>query len=131
MNLQRTIYSLLTRVEDSILLIQSQTKQIRKADDFMLTPEGIFTLSGVCMQLIYIGESIKSIDAKTESLYLLKYPNIPWTDIMGLRNIIAHEYHRIDEDEIFRVITLDLQSLLDEVRKMKSELSIVKGIRKI
>lgn len=123
MNLQRTIYSLLTRVEDSILLIQGQTKHIRTADDFMLTPEGTFTLSGVCMQLIYIGESIKSIDSKTESQYLVKYPHIPWTDIMGLRNIIAHEYHRIDEDEIFRVITLDLQPLLDEIRKMKSEIS--------
>ena len=123
MNLQRTIYSLLTRIEDSILLIQSQTKHIKKSDDFMLTLEGTFTLSGACMQLIYIGESIKSIDSKTESHYLTKYPNIPWTDIMGLRNIIAHEYHRIDEDEIFRVITLDLQPLLDEIRKMKSELN--------
>ena len=28
-----------------------------------------------------------------------------------------HEYHRIDEDEKFRVITLDLQPLLDEIRR--------------
>ena len=122
MNLNKTIYSLLTRIEDSILLIQSQTKHINQADDFMLTPEGTFTLSGVCMQLIYIGESIKSIDAKTESKYLINYPEIPWTDIMGLRNIIAHEYHRIDEDEIFRVIISDLQPLLEQVQKMKSEI---------
>ena len=122
MNLNKMIYSLLTRIEDSILLIQSQTKHIHHADDFMLTPEGTFTLSGVCMQLIYIGESIKSIDAKTESQYLVNYPAIPWTDIMGLRNIIAHEYHRIDEDEIFRVIMSDLQPLLEQVQKMKSEL---------
>ena len=74
------------------------------------------------MLLIYIGESIKSIDAKTESQYLVNYPEIPWTDIMGLRNIIAHEYHRIDEDEIFRVMTYDLQPLLEMVQKMKSEL---------
>ena len=79
MNLQRTVYSLLTRIEDSI-------------------------------------------DAKTESQYLVNYPEIPWTDIMGLRNIIAHEYHRIDEDEIFRVIMSDLQPLLEQVQKMKSEL---------
>ena len=32
------------------------------------------------------------------------------------------EYHRIDEDEIFRVITSDLQPLLKQVQKMKSEL---------
>lgn len=44
MNLQRTIYSLLTRIEESILLIQGQTKHIKCADDFMLTPEGTFTL---------------------------------------------------------------------------------------
>lgn len=88
----------------------------------MLSPEGTFTLSGVCMLLIYIGESIKSIDSKTESRYLSNYPEIPWSDIMGLRNIIAHEYHRIDEDEIFRVITDDLQPLLETVKKMKSEL---------
>ena len=122
MNLKRTIYSLLTRIEESIELIQSQTKQIKTPNDFMLSPEGTFTLSGVCMLLIYIGESIKSIDSKTESQYLSNYPEIPWSDIMGLRNIIAHEYHRIDEDEIFRVITNDLQPLLATVKKMKSEL---------
>ncbi len=122
MNLKRTIYSLLTRIEESIELIQSQTKQIKTPNDFMLSPEGTFTLSGVCMLLIYIGESIKSIDSKTESQYLSNYPEIPWSDIMGLRNIIAHEYHRIDEDEIFRVITNDLQPLLETVKKMKSEL---------
>lgn len=122
MNRTKIIYSLLSRIEDSILLIQSQTKRIKKADDFLLSPEGMFTLSGVCMQLIYIGESIKSMDAKTERLYLINYPQIPWNDIMGLRDIIAHEYHRIDEDEIYRVINNDLQPLLEVVRKMKVEL---------
>ena len=122
MNQKKIIFSLLTRIEDSILLIQSQSTHIKKADDFILSPKGTFTLSGVCMLLIYIGESIKSIDAKTESKYLVNYPEIPWTDIMGLRNIIAHEYHRIDEDEIFHVITRDLQPLLEMVQKMKSEL---------
>ena len=122
MNQKKIIFSLLTRIEDSILLIQSQSTHIKKADDFVLSPEGTFTLSGVCMLLIYIGESIKSIDAKTESKYLVNYPEIPWTDIMGLRNIIAHEYHRIDEEEIFRVMTYDLQPLLEMVQKMKSEL---------
>ena len=122
MNQKKIIFSLLTRIEDSILLIQSQSTHIKKADDFVLSPEGTFTLSGVCMLLIYIGESIKSIDAKTESKYLVNYPEIPWTDIMGLRNIIAHEYYRIDEEEIFHVITRDLQPLLEMVQKMKTEL---------
>ena len=122
MKLKRTIYSLLDRIEDSIILIQSQTKHIKSAENFILSPEGTFALSGVCMQLIYIGESIKSINSKTNNQYLIRYPEIPWNDIMGLRNIIAHEYHRIDEEEIYLVITNELQPLLNMVQKMKSEL---------
>ena len=122
MNQVQLINMLLTRIEESIVLILSQTRFIKKADDFLLTPEGMFALSGVCMQLIYIGESIKSLDSKTKREYLVNYPTIPWSDVMGLRDIIAHEYHRIDEDEIYHVITHDLKPLLDEVRRMKMDL---------
>lgn len=73
------------------------------------------------MQLIFIGESVKVIDAK-ESGYLDKYSYIPWTEIMGLRDIIAHEYHRIDAEEIFGVIKNDLPSLLLAIRKMQKEI---------
>ena len=41
---------------------------------------------------------------------------------MGLRDIIAHEYHRIDEEEIFNVIKNELSPLLSVIRKMKQEL---------
>ena len=44
------------------------------------------------MQLIFIGESVKVIEKKTEGAYLIKYPMIPWIEIMGLRNLIAHQY---------------------------------------
>lgn len=41
---------------------------------------------------------------------------------MGLRDIIAHEYHRIDEEEIFNVITKDLPKLAKAINQMKSDL---------
>ncbi len=41
MNQKKTIYSLLARIEESITLIQSQTKHIKSADDFLLSPEGM------------------------------------------------------------------------------------------
>ncbi|MCD8268051.1 MAG: DUF86 domain-containing protein [Parabacteroides sp.] len=43
---------------------------------------------------------------------------------MGLRDIIAHEYHRIDEDEIFNVVKQDLEPLLYVIRQMKTDLSV-------
>lgn len=117
------IETLLTRIEDSILLILSKASLINKPDDFLLDQEGTFLLSGICMQLIFIGESIKTIDNKTSHEYLVHYPNIPWSLIMGLRDIIAHEYHRIDEEEIFNVIKNELSPLLSVIRQMKKELS--------
>lgn len=116
------IHSLLERIEDAITLIDENTSYIKSADDFLKSSDGMFTLSGVCMQLVFIGESVKVIDAKTESGYLARYKNIPWTSIMGLRDIIAHEYHHIDAEEIFKVIKKDLPILLITIRQMKEEL---------
>ena len=82
------IETLLNRVENAILLIQSKAGQLETPNDFLLDKEGTFLLSGICMQLIFIGESIKTIDNKTSHAYLTNYPNICWTQIMGLRDII-------------------------------------------
>lgn len=116
------IKALLDQIEEAILLIQSKADLVNKPDDFLLDQEGVFLLSGICMQLIFIGESIKTIDGKTSHEYLKQYPDVPWTQIMGLRDIIAHEYHRIDEEEIFNVIKNDLSPLLTVIRRMKSEI---------
>lgn len=121
MNTTERIYQLLERIEESILLIQSQMGRITCPEDFVYSQDGMFTLSGVCMQLIFIGESVKVIDAK-DCTYLSQYPDIPWTAIMGLRDIIAHEYHRVDEEEIYAVIVNDLPALLEQVRSMKLDL---------
>ncbi|MBR5846855.1 MAG: DUF86 domain-containing protein [Bacteroidaceae bacterium] len=124
MNITERIYQLLERIEDSILLIQSQMGRITRPEDFVYSQDGMFTLSGVCMQLIFIGESVKVIDAK-DNTYLSKYPDIPWTAIMGLRDIIAHEYHRVDEEEIYAVVVNDLPTLLEQVRLMKLDLQSI------
>ena len=42
--------------------------------------------------------------------------------IMGLRDIIAHEYHRVDEEEIYAVVVNDLPTLLEQVRTMRIDL---------
>ena len=124
MNTTERIYQLLERIEESILLIQSQMGRITCPEDFVYSQDGMFTLSGVCMQLIFIGESVKVIDAK-DCTYLSQYPDIPWTAIMGLRDIIAHEYHRVDEEEIYVVIVNDLPALLEQVRSMKLDLQSI------
>ncbi|MGN0047807.1 MAG: hypothetical protein ACI37U_02770, partial [Bacteroides sp.] len=46
---------------------------ISKPDDFLCSSTGMFVLGGVCMQLIFVGETVKVIDGKFPN-YLCKYP---------------------------------------------------------
>lgn len=116
------IILMLNRIEDAISLIQNNTAHYHRADDFLNSQDGMFALSGVCMQLIFIGETVKVLDTKTNHEYLVNYPEIPWNAIMGLRDIIAHEYQHIDAEEIIHVIEKDLPSLLKIVKRMKKEI---------
>lgn len=115
--------SLLSGIMDSITLIESQKNTIKSPMDFVSTQQGVFVMGGICMQLVLIGETIKVIDTKTEGTYLCNYQGIPWKAIMGLRNLIAHEYNKIDEEEIFNIIYNDLDSLKTVIFKMIKDLS--------
>lgn len=51
-------------------------------------------------------------------------PSIPWREMRGLRNIVAHVYHRVDPVRVWTVVTRDLpqthekiQRLLEQVRE--------------
>jgi len=39
------------------------------------------------------------------------HPEIPWRDIIALRNVVAHEYDRIDYDEIWAIASGDMPKL--------------------
>lgn len=49
---QSRISLMLTRIEEAISLIQNNTKRFLTADDYLCSQDGMFALSGVCMQLI-------------------------------------------------------------------------------
>lgn len=40
------------------------------------------------------------------------YPQIPWDAIVGLRNVLAHEYGAIDYRALWRVATRDVPELV-------------------
>ena len=53
---------------------------------------------------------------------LSKYPQIPWRKVIGLRNIISHEYANIDYDIIGIVLQKHLPPLKEAVTLVKHEL---------
>ena len=62
-------------------------------------------------QLEIIGEASNRLP---ENL-LHENPDIPWARIIGLRNLVIHEYFGIDDFTIWNVIKLNLPSLKEKV----------------
>lgn len=122
---KKQILELIDMVLDAILVIQERTSHIQKGDDFLLSPDNMFILDGVCMKLIFIGESIKNIDKTTQGKLLRKYPIIPWKDVMKQRDLIAHHYFRIDADSIYVTIKEDLPFLHQTLLNIKQDIYLM------
>ena len=113
---------ILKQIEQAIVRLQERTANIYSVDDFLLSPAGMEKLDAVCMLLIAIGESLKGFDKVTEKRILVTYPQIPWSNVMGVRDIIAHHYFNVDAEEIFGIVQDELTPLLKAIRYFIQEL---------
>lgn len=59
--------------------------------------------------------NIKKIDNLEENRLKTRYPEVPWTNIFALRNIISHEYAAIDPEEILNIVKNDLPDLKEKL----------------
>src|ERR1700691_3233427 len=62
--------------------------------------------SAVIMQLQVVGETAKKIDEDTRAQI-----DVPWKMIVGLRNIIAHNYFMLDLGAIWNIATESIPDL--------------------
>jgi uncharacterized protein with HEPN domain len=62
--------------------------------------------------------------AKALSPALLeRYPDAPWSAIIGIGNVLRHEYQEIDDRRLWDVVTVHLPQLRPVIIRMLSELS--------
>jgi uncharacterized protein with HEPN domain len=54
--------------------------------------------------------------------YLARYPDAPWTSIVGIGNILRHEYQRLDDKQLWEIATVHLPRLQPVVTQMLTEL---------
>jgi len=58
--------------------------------------------------------------AKISDEYQDSHPDIPWLKIIGMRNILVHDYFRIDTKAVWAVVKDDLPVLKQAIRAMMS-----------
>ena len=116
------VLHLLDKVIESLEVIQQRTENIHCTNDSLDSATGTLLLDGVCMKLIATGESIKNLDKLTAGNLLIYYPQIPWREVMGMRDIIVHHYFEVDADVIFNTVKENIPLLMDTLLQMREDL---------
>jgi len=106
---------ILEDILSAIEKLEKRTKDIHSVDDFLCSSSGMVLLDATCMLLIAIGESLKSLDKTTNGVLLPTYPSIPWKNVKGLRDIIAHHYFDVDASQILWIIKNEISPLKDAI----------------
>jgi uncharacterized protein with HEPN domain len=65
--------------------------------------------SAVERKLEILGEAARRISVEFQA----KHPEIDWRNMIGLRNVIAHQYDKLRQDMIWRIVQNVLPNLLD------------------
>jgi uncharacterized protein with HEPN domain len=62
-------------------------------------------------QMEIIGEASNHLSAELKS----KFSNIQWAQIVGMRNVFAHEYFGIDSSLVWEIIKNDIPELKEKI----------------
>jgi uncharacterized protein with HEPN domain len=91
-------------------MLQASRKTIEYARGLS---EEQFQVSGlhqdaILRQLTIVGEAAKR--ASTE--FCVSHPEVPWRQVAGFRDVVVHDYARVDVREVWRIVQEALPTLV-------------------
>lgn len=75
------------------------------------------TIRAVAFELTTIGEAVRALPDEIKA----KYPEVPWGKIQGIRNVLIHEYYRLDEEIIWQTVQKDIPNLIQMLEKINKD----------
>src|SRR3989344_4296791 len=108
-------------IKDPLIFIEHIIESIKNIEVFMneVNKENFFKntekQSAIVRQLEIIGEAAKNLPSD----FTNKYSDIPWKDIVGMRDKLMHHYFGVNLETIWRTIKLDIPDLKQKILKNK------------
>jgi uncharacterized protein with HEPN domain len=81
------------------------------------TLEGIpveTSMDAILYRIIVIGEAVRALSGSVKE----RAPDFPWSDIVGMRDVLTHVYFRTDPQVVLDVVERDLPELEEAVRRL-------------
>ncbi len=110
MRATRTFKNRIQDILDAIVEIQSFTDGMA-FEDFL---EDRKTVRAVLYNMAIIGEAAATLMPDIEQVY----PEIPWVEVRGMRNIVVREYFQVNLEIIWQTIQEDLSPLASSLQEL-------------
>lgn len=100
---------------EAIQLARRFTEGMAK-EDFLADRK---TQQAVILNLIVLGEAATKIAAEAPE-FVAAYPELPWQQMRGMRNRMAHGYFAIDLDVVWETLQVSLPDLERQIVAVKA-----------
>jgi uncharacterized protein with HEPN domain len=70
-----------------------------------------------------IGEAASQLSGELRA----RTPEIPWSDIVGMRNFLFHVYFRIERDILWETATVSIPELIEQLERILSDIDDAPG----
>ena len=100
---------------ESIEKIEEYTTDINEEEFY----ENTFVQDAVIRRLEIIGEAVKNIPDD----FRVKYPDIPWRQIAGMRDVLIHAYFGVNLRRVWKVIKEDIPELKLKILKILEDIN--------
>lgn len=99
-------------MRDQRILCRDILDRIRRIETYTTSGRDEFLESelhqdGVIRSFEVIGEVVKRLDSDL----VAQYPQVPWSDFAGFRDVLIHQYHHIRPDLVWDFVQEDLPLL--------------------
>lgn len=73
------------------------------------------------LALLHLIQLLGEAASRTTATFRDAHPELPWTQMIGMRNRIVHGYDHVDPDIVWRVATEDVEPVLAVLERMMGE----------
>lgn len=101
----------LNSISETIRNLIEWNMKVISADDYYSSPGGMQLLAANCTLITAIGEGINRINRLVPGFLSSHFPEIPWVDIIGMRNRLAHGYFELDAELVLDAVRNGIPSL--------------------